>query len=312
MTPKTIKVGTRQSQLAMWQTNNVVGILKEKWPKYNFEIVPIKTKGDKILDVALAKIGDKGLFTKELEVAILSGDVDFAVHSMKDLPTLIPNGLMIAAMTPRHDPRDVLISKNNYTFKELPKGAKVGTSSLRRKSQLLNARPDLVILDLRGNINTRLEKMNSNTYDAIILAAAGVERLGWQDRIADKLDYDICLPAVGQGSIGIEIRCNDEEIYNLVQAANDENTELSITAERALLKSLEGGCQIPIGAIAEITNNQLKLTAVVGSIDGKVVIRDSFSGECKNAEKIGIQLADILKDKGAITILNEIRQEINL
>jgi len=312
MTPKTIKVGTRQSQLAMWQTDYVVDILKEKCPQYNFEIVPIKTKGDKILDVALAKIGDKGLFTKELEVAILSGEVDFAVHSMKDLPTIIPDGLMIAAMTPRHDPRDVLISKNNYSFKELPQGAKVGTSSLRRRAQLLNVRPDLVILDLRGNINTRLEKMNSNTYDAIILAAAGVERLGWQARIADKLEYEICLPAVGQGSIGIEIRSNDEEIYNLVQAANDKNTELSVTSERALLKSLEGGCQIPIGAIAEISNNQLKLTAVVGSIDGKVVIRESSSGDCKDAEKIGIHLANILKEKGADNILNEIRQEINL
>ncbi|KJS22540.1 MAG: hypothetical protein VR72_05740 [Clostridiaceae bacterium BRH_c20a] len=312
MTPKIIKVGTRQSQLAMWQTNNVVGILKEKWPQYNFEIVPIKTKGDKILDVALAKIGDKGLFTKELEVAILSGEIDFAVHSMKDLPTVIPDGLMLAAMTPRHDPRDVLISKNNYTFKELPQGAKVGTSSLRRKAQLLNVRPDLVILDLRGNINTRLEKMNSNTYDAIILAAAGVERLGWQDKIADKLDYEICLPAVGQGSIGIEIRSNDEEVYTIVQTANDKITELSIIAERALLKSLEGGCQIPIGAFGEITNNQLKLTAIVGSIDGKVVIRDSFSDECDNAEKIGVHLANLLKEKGANTILNEIRQEINL
>lgn len=309
---KTIKVGSRMSQLAMWQTQHVVEILQKKWSQYKFEIIPIKTKGDKILDVALAKIGDKGLFTKELEIAILNGDVDFAVHSMKDLPTVVPDGLKIAALTKRHDPRDVLISKNNFTFRELPEGASIGTSSLRRRAQILNIRPDLKIVDLRGNLNTRLNRLASDDYDAIILAAAGVERLGWQERITEKLDYSICLPAVGQGSIGIEIRNNDQEILNIVTEANDQVTALCINAERALLKSLEGGCQIPIGAIGEIINDRLILTAMVGSLDGKVLIRESLSGELKYPEKIGIELANILKEKGAEKILNEIRRELDI
>jgi len=312
MTQKTVKVGSRQSELAMWQTHHVVGILKEKLPDYDFKIIPIKTKGDKILDVALAKIGDKGLFTKELEIAILNGDVDFAVHSMKDLPTVIPDGLEIAAMTKRHDPRDVLIAKNNHCFNKLPKDARIGTSSLRRKAQLLSLRPDLKIVDIRGNINTRMKKMSTENYDAIILAAAGVERLGWQDKITEKLDYEICLPAVGQGSIGIEIRSNDQEIYNIVWLAKDQNTELCIEAERALLKSLEGGCQIPIGAIAEIEGNQLNLTAMVGSLDGKVVIRDSLKSNLSEPKKVGIELANVLKGQGAGKILNKIRQEIGI
>jgi len=312
MTKKVIKVGSRQSQLAMWQTNHVVDILKAKLPEYDFQIVPIKTKGDKILDVALAKIGDKGLFTKELELAILNGDVDFAVHSMKDLPTVLPEGLQITAMTKRHDPRDVLLAKHNYSFRELPRGARIGTSSLRRKAQLLNIRPDLQILDLRGNLNTRMKRMDTENYDAIILAAAGVERLGWQDKITEKLDYQICLPAVGQGSIGIETRGNDQEIYKIVRLANDRDTELCITAERALLKSLEGGCQIPIGAVAEIGDTQLTLTAMVGSLDGKVLVRDSLTGDLTEPEKIGLELAKLLKEQGADKILNEIRQEIDL
>lgn len=309
---KIIKVGSRQSQLAMWQTEHVVDILKKKFPQYKFEIIPIKTKGDKILDVALAKIGDKGLFTKELELAILNKEVDFAVHSMKDLPTVVPNGLMIASITKRHDPRDVLISKNNCSFFDLPHNSCIGTSSLRRKAQILNIRPDLKIMDLRGNLNTRLKRMETENYDAIILAAAGVERLGWQDKISEKLSYEICLPAVGQGSIGIEIRSNDEEIYNIVREANHTQTEICITAERALLKALEGGCQIPIGAIAEIYDNQLTLKALVGSLDGKVIIKDSLTGKIDKSEDIGLELANNLKQQGALKILDEIRQENRL
>lgn len=312
MTKRIIKVGSRQSQLAIWQTKYVVEILKNKCPEYNFEIIPIKTKGDKILDVALAKIGDKGLFTKELEMAILSGRIDFAVHSMKDLPTVIPEGLMIAAMTRRHDPRDALISNKHRSFSELPQGAKIGTSSLRRKAQLLNKRPDLKLVDLRGNINTRLHKMDTENLDGIILASAGVERLGWQDKIAEKLDFSICLPAVGQGSIGIEIRSDNEEIYQIVRLTNDLDTEASILAERALLKSLEGGCQIPIGALAEIKDDKLSLQALVGSLNGEIIIRDSLTGDIKDSEKIGIELALKLKEKGANKILQEIRQEIDI
>ncbi|MDK2824091.1 MAG: hydroxymethylbilane synthase [Clostridia bacterium] len=312
MTKRIIKVGSRQSQLAIWQTKYVVEILKNKCPEYNFEIIPIKTKGDKILDVALAKIGDKGLFTKELEMAILSGRIDFAVHSMKDLPTVIPEGLMIAAMTRRHDPRDALISNKHRSFSELPQGAKIGTSSLRRKAQLLNKRPDLKLVDIRGNINTRLHKMDTENLDGIILASAGVERLGWQDKIAEKLDFSICLPAVGQGSIGIEIRSDNEEIYQIVRLTNDLDTEASILAERALLKSLEGGCQIPIGALAEIKDDKLSLQALVGSLNGEIIIRDSLTGDIKDSEKIGIELALKLKEKGANKILQEIRQEIDI
>jgi hydroxymethylbilane synthase len=309
---KTIKVGSRESQLAMWQTEHVVNILSIKCPDYNFEIVPIKTKGDKILDVALAKIGDKGLFTKELEIAILNGEVDFAVHSMKDLQTVVPDGLTIGAITKRHDPRDVLISKHNTTFKDLPEKSTIGTSSLRRRAQLLNIRPDLKIIDLRGNINTRLKKLTTEDYDAIILAAAGVERLGWHDKITEKLSLDICLPAVGQGAIGIEIRENDQEIYEIVSKINDYHTEVCIRAERALLKTLEGGCQIPIGAIGEIDNNQLTLKALVGSLDGKTVIKESLTGDISDPEKIGLKLANILMEKGAKKILDEIRRENSL
>ncbi|NLT96073.1 MAG: hydroxymethylbilane synthase [Clostridia bacterium] len=309
---KTIKVGTRQSQLALWQTEHVVGILRKKCPQYKFEIVPIKTKGDKILDVALAKIGDKGLFTKELELAILNGDVDFAVHSMKDLPTVIPEGLKIASMTKRHDPRDVLISKNNCSFKDLPVNACIGTSSLRRRAQLLNIRPDLKIIDLRGNLNTRLKRLETDNYDAVILAAAGVERLGWHEKITEKLSYDVCLPAVGQGSIGIEIRQNDPFIEGIVREANDPDTEVCIKAERALLKALEGGCQIPIGAVAQISGNLLNLRAVVGTLNGELLIKDSLIGEIKDSEEIGFELAKRLKEKGAKKILEEIRRENGL
>lgn len=311
MTIKTIKVGSRQSQLAMWQTNYVVESLKAKCPQYNFEIVPIKTKGDKILDVALAKIGDKGLFTKELEVAIFEGKIDFAVHSMKDLPTVIPEGLKIAAMTKRHDPRDILISKDKIKFSQLPLGAKIGTSSLRRKAQLANARPDLNFVDLRGNINTRLAKMEKEQLDGIILAAAGVERLGLGENITEKIDTSICLPAVGQGSIGIEIKNDNEEINNIVRLVNHTDTQWCIMAERALLKSLEGGCQIPIGAHGKIVDGQLFLEAVVGSIDGKEIIKDRISGKFEDAVLLGNKLAQQLKDKGATKILDGIRQVID-
>ncbi|NLW25116.1 MAG: hydroxymethylbilane synthase [Clostridia bacterium] len=308
MSKRTIKVGSRQSQLAMWQTKYVVKILEQKCPEYNFEIIPIKTKGDKILDVALAKIGDKGLFTKELEVAILEKKIDFAVHSMKDLPTVIPQGLMIAAITKRHDPRDVLISKDKLTFDRLPSGALVGTSSLRRKAQLLNKRPDLKLVDIRGNINTRLKKMETENLDAIILAAAGVERLGLQEVITEKLDTSICLPAVGQGCIGIEVRAGDEEIQNIVRIANDPDTEWCVLAERALLKTLEGGCQIPIGALAKIHDSQLTLEAIVASLDGKTLLRDKITGKVQEAEILGQKLAHQLKEQGATKILNQIRQ----
>lgn len=308
---KTIRIGSRESQLAMWQTKHVVEELKKKCPQYNYEIIPIKTKGDKILDVALAKIGDKGLFTKELELAMLQNEIDFAVHSMKDLPTVIPEGLQISAITARHDSRDALISKDNLKFNQLPPGAKVGTSSLRRRAQLLNLRPDIKLCDLRGNLNTRLKKMETENFDAIILAVAGIERLGWQDKIAEKLDFTVCLPAVGQGALGIETRCNDPEIIALTGLLNDEDTYYCVTAERSLLRELEGGCQIPIGARGVIKDKLLYLEAVVASLDGSVLIRDRVEGPFEKAIDLGLELAEKLKQQGATKILEEIRQVVD-
>lgn len=304
---KCIRVGSRRSNLAMWQSEYVIDLLKEEYPEYTFELIPISTKGDKMLDVALSKIGDKGLFTKELEVALLENRIDFAVHSMKDIPTALPEGLAISAITKRHDASDVLISKNKVSFEDLPKGAKVGTSSLRRRAQILNRRPDLNLQDIRGNINTRLKKMEDENFDAIILAAAGAERLGWHDIITEKLDFNLTLPAVGQGALGIETRENDEDIFKLLSTINHSETNSCVSAERALLRYLEGGCQIPIGAHGKIENNKLYLEAMVASLDGKIMIRGNIEGEIKDATELGIALAKELKEKGAVKILDEIR-----
>ena len=278
---------------------------------YEFEIVSLKTKGDKILDVSLAKIGDKGLFTKELEVGLLQGEIDFAVHSMKDMPTVLPEGLQISSLLKRHNPADVLISEKYQSFAELPQGAKVGTSSLRRKAQLLHARPDLDIHDLRGNLQTRMRKMQEENFDGIILAAAGVERLNWHDKITEELSYDICLPAVSQGVIGVETRVDDSEIIALVQLVHDVQTASCVTAERALLKSLEGGCQIPIGAYAQLKDDMVVLQGLVGSLDGKTIIRDEISGPAAQSEQLGQQLAQRLSEQGGQAILEEIRMELN-
>lgn len=311
MSKKTVKVGSRESALAMWQTEFVIKSLEEKTNDYIFEIVPIKTKGDKILDVALAKVGDKGLFTKELEQAMLDGEIDLAVHSMKDMPTVIVDGLTIAAVLERHDPHDVMVAIPQITsFETLPRGAKVGTSSLRRRAQLLHLRPDLDIHDIRGNLNTRMRKMADEHFDALILAAAGVERLGWSDKITEKLSYDVCLPAVSQGAIGVECRADDAEILALTALVHDEATAVCAKAERALLKSLEGGCQVPIGALAEIQGEKLLLRGIVGSLDGKILLKDQESGYLAAAEQIGMTLAQRFLDNGAQQILDSIRQEL--
>ena len=303
-------IGTRDSALAMWQTEWVIENLKRLKPEHSFRIISMKTQGDKILDVALAKIGDKGLFTKELEVAMLSGEIDMAVHSMKDLPTALPEGLMIGAICERADPKDVVISKNGLKLEQMPTGARIGTSSLRRCAQLLSYRPDLKLEPLRGNLNTRMAKLERENLDAIILAAAGVERLGWGDRISERLSTDISLPAVGQGSIGIEIRDNDKEIFDVVKILNHFPSQVSITAERALLKRLEGGCQIPIGALGTVEGDQLTLIGLVASLDGKEVIRGSISGPVNEAAALGEKLAEQLVEQGADRILISVRQEI--
>ncbi len=311
MSKKKVIVGSRDSVLAMWQTKFVVEQLMAVTDQYEFEIVSLKTKGDKILDVSLAKIGDKGLFTKELEVGLLQGEIDFAVHSMKDMPTVLPEGLQISSLLKRHNPADVLISEKYDSFAALPQGAKVGTSSLRRKAQLLHARPDLDIHDVRGNLQTRMRKMREENFDGIILAAAGVERLDWHDQITEELSYDICLPAVSQGVIGVETRTDDPEIIALVQLVNDAQTASCVAAERALLKSLEGGCQIPIGAYAQLEGDTVVLQGLVGSLDGKTIIRDEISGPAAQSEQLGRQLAQRLSEQGGQAILEEIRMELN-
>lgn len=305
-----IVVGSRASQLAMGQTHWVVGELRKHHPDRRFRVIPIKTTGDKILDVALAKIGDKGLFTKELEIALLNKEIDLAIHSLKDLPTELPAGCAIGAVCRRADPRDVLISPTGLTLDHLPVGAKIGTSSLRRRAQLLEYRPDLRIHDLRGNLNTRFEKMTSQSLDAIVLAAAGVERLGWAERISEFLPLAVCLPAVGQGALAVEMRDNDQEIESLLSPLNHRETAIAVRAERAFLKKLGGGCQIPIAALAEVQGKIISLQGLVASIDGQQVIRGQAQGPAAEAARLGDELARELLGRGADTILKSVAREI--
>lgn len=311
MSKRIVKVVSRDSALAMWQTNFVVDALRSVTDQYEFEIISLKTKGDKVLDVSLAKIGDKGLFSKELEDGLISGEMDFAVHSLKDIPTVLPEGLQLSAMLTRHNPADVLISEKYNSLEELPQGAKVGTSSLRRKAQLLHKRPDLNIQDLRGNVNTRMRKLKDENFDGIILAAAGVERMDWKDAVTEELSYDICLPAVSQGVIAIETRSDDPEIISLVKLIHDKESEICVQAERALLRALEGGCQIPIAGHAHIEGTDVVLDGLVCSIDGKTIIRDQIRGSIDLAEQVGIQLAEKLSAMGGKEILEQIRMELN-
>ncbi|MBM7855575.1 hydroxymethylbilane synthase [Desulfohalotomaculum tongense] len=304
-----IIVGTRESALAVWQTNWVVEELKKCYPDRIFKIVKMKTQGDKILDVALAKIGDKGLFTKELEVALLEKQIDFAVHSMKDLPTKLPDGLTIGAICRRENPADVLISPTGKTIEQLPRGARLGTSSLRRCAQLLKYRPDLKLESLRGNLNTRMKKLHTQRLDGIVLAAAGVTRMGWEDHITQYIPYEICLPAVGQGALGIEIREDDREILDMVKSIEHKETCAAITAERALMRKLEGGCQVPIGALGQVKDDTLYLEATVVSLDGAAAVRAGIDGPVEKAEWLGIELAHRLLEMGADEILEQVRKE---
>ncbi|WP_066635964.1 hydroxymethylbilane synthase [Desulfolucanica intricata] len=304
-----IIVGTRESELALWQTNWVIERLRRLNPELTFRIKGIKTQGDNILDIALAKIGDKGLFTKELEFAMLRGEIDMAVHSMKDIPTELPTGLTIGAVCEREYPGDILVSLKDYTLDQLPPGAVVGTSSLRRTAQILRYRPDLNIVNLRGNVKTRLKKMEEQKMDAIVLAYAGIQRLGLGDRITERIPFEVCLPAVGQGSIGIEIREHDEEIIKVVKTIDHLPSRLAITAERALLKMLEGGCQIPIGAYGQVKGDRLSLEGLVASLDGRQMVRASLEGTVSEAGEIGVRLAKTLLKMGAGEILQVVRQE---
>ena len=307
---KTLKIGTRGSKLALWQANWVKSSLEDKHPSLSIELVAIKTKGDKILDVPLAKVGGKGLFVKEIEEALLDGRIDLAVHSMKDMPGEIPEGLCIGAIPQREIPQDVLISRNKKRLSKLGPGAKIGTSSLRRKAQLLHARPDLVVLPLRGNLDTRLKKLETENLDAIVLAAAGVKRLGLENRITETLDENIMLPAVGQGALCIEVRQNDPLVEPIVVTLEHPQTRVVILGERAFLNRLEGGCQVPIAAYGEIDKNTFTLAGLVATVDGRTLIKETLSGSEDSSEIIGSKLADRLIDMGAMDIIENLKADL--
>lgn len=309
MSNKIIRIATRHSPLAMWQANFVKKELLKLHPNLQVELLAMKTKGDKILDTPLAKVGGKGLFVKELEVAILEGRADIAVHSMKDVPVDFPAGLGLAVICEREDPRDAFVSKHFLNIDSLPQGACVGTSSLRRQCQLRAHRPDLRIKDLRGNVNTRLAKLDAGEYDAIILAAAGLIRLDMHDRIASFMSVEQSLPAVGQGAVGIECRLDDVQTRALLKPLEHVATRLRVTAERAMNLALQGGCQVPIGSYCTLNDGVLWLRGLVGSIDGKQIIRKEIQGNSEDAEKIGLSLAKQLLDCGADKILEDVYRD---
>ncbi|MBD6617370.1 hydroxymethylbilane synthase [Komarekiella sp. 'clone 1'] len=306
---RTIRIGSRKSQLALVQTYWVQEQLQKSFPDITFEVHTMSTQGDKILDVALAKIGDKGLFTKELELGMLNKEIDFAVHSLKDLPTNLPAELTLAAITERENPADALVVHEKHKDKQidtLPEGAVIGTSSLRRLAQLRHHFPHFTFKDVRGNLNTRLAKLDAGEYDALILAAAGLERLGMGDRVHQIIPKEISLHAVGQGALGIECRADDSELLSLLKAIEHPQTRDRCLAERAFLRDLEGGCQVPIGVNTEIIGNKLTLTGIVASVDGQKMVKDTVAGEASNAEAVGTELAHLLRQKGAEEILTEI------
>jgi hydroxymethylbilane synthase len=310
---RTIRIGSRKSQLALVQTYWVREQLQKSYPDINFEVHTMSTQGDKILDVALAKIGDKGLFTKELELGMINQEIDFAVHSLKDLPTNLPEGLTLAAITERENPADALVVHEKHKDKQietLPAGAVIGTSSLRRLAQLRNRFPHFTFKDVRGNLNTRLAKLDAGEYDALILAAAGLQRLGMGDRVHQVLPKEISLHAVGQGALGIECRADDTDLISLLKAIEHPQTRDRCLAERAFLRDLEGGCQVPIGVNTEIQDGNLTLTGIVASVDGQKLVKDTVTGSASNAEALGTELANRLREQGAQEILEQIFTEI--
>lgn len=302
----TIVLGTRGSKLAVQQSEWVQGQIHTLAPHVTVTLRKIQTSGDKILDVPLAQIGGKGLFVKEIEEALLSGEIDLAVHSMKDVPTELPAGLAILCMPPREDSRDALISRDGRSFMDLPHGARIGTSSLRRQSQLLHARTDITIAVLRGNLDTRLKKLREGQFDAIVLAAAGLRRLAWTHEITEYLAPQISLPAIGQGALGIEGRRDDLFIHSLLSGLNHAPTMTAVLAERALLHRLQGGCQVPIAAHATVIGTGVRLEGLVSSVDGKELIRDTAEGAVEDPESVGIQLAERLLARGGDRILQAI------
>lgn len=301
-----IRIATRKSPLALWQANFVKQQILTNHPNLTVELIPMVTKGDVLLDSPLSKIGGKGLFVKQLEQAILNNEADIAVHSIKDIPAEFPEGLTLATICKRDDVRDSFISNKYSNIDELPNGAIIGTSSLRRQCQLRAKYPHLQIKDLRGNVGTRLVKLDNQQYDAIILASAGLKRLALQDRIKQYIDTDLILPAVGQGAIGIETRADDKKILEILSVLDDKHSRVCIEAERAMNKALQGGCQVPIACYSQLNNNILSLQGLVGRIDGSKIIKVALEGSITEAEKLGQELAKRLLDQGAKTILKEL------
>ncbi len=306
---KSIVIGSRGSALALWQSNFVKKEIESKYPEIEVEIKLIQTKGDSITDIALSKIGDKGLFTKELESELSAGNIDIAVHSLKDMPTTLPKGMKISAITSRYDVEDVLIAREKgVTIHSLKQGAVVATGSLRRMSQLLSIRPDIKIVDLRGNVPTRIKKFLASDWDAIILARAGVERLQMSKYISSHIPLEEMLPAPGQGALAVEIQKSNKFAADITSFLNDEDTSAAVNAERSFLKTLEGGCHVPIGAYAEIRPNGLYLEGFVGSVDGKTVIRKKLRGSKADPGKLGKSLAKDILDNGGKELLEEFKK----
>ncbi|MBA3351500.1 MAG: hydroxymethylbilane synthase [Blastocatellia bacterium] len=307
---RSYSIGTRGSELALWQANWVKSKLAILSPESIFEIKVIETTGDQILDVALSKIGDKGLFTRQIETELIDGRIDLAVHSLKDLQTVQPDGLVIGAMCERDIPNDAFVSQLFHSVDELPRGARVATGSLRRKSQLLNYRPDLEIVDIRGNVPTRLAKFADSDLDGLVLAYAGLSRLGYREKIRQTIPFDVMLPAPGQGSIAVEARSDDDFAMTLCGRLDDASTRLCIMAERSFLRHLEGGCQVPIGAIATLRHRTVHLEGMVGSLDGVTVLREHLECDISESDSLGVRLAESLIEKGAADLLATNREQI--
>ena len=308
----TLRIATRKSPLALWQAEEVSRLIKHFHPDIKVELVTMTTQGDKILDTPLAKIGGKGLFVKELEIGMLAGDADIAVHSMKDVPMAFPDGLHLSVVLEREDPSDAFVSNKYQKLTDLPLNAKVGTCSLRRQTQLKESRPDIEILDLRGNVNSRLAKLDKGDYDAIILASAGLKRLGFDDRISESIPTQQSLPAIGQGAIGIECRSDDDAINALLAPLNHPETALRVSAERAQNSRLNGGCQVPIGGYAElIENDQIRLRGLLGFPDGSQIFRSEKTAARSDAEALGIAVAEDLLAQGGDKVLTQLGIDFN-
>ena len=305
-----LKIGTRGSGLALRQTELVAQRIEERYPGLATEIVRIKTQGDRMQNISLVKIGGKGVFVKEIEEALLRGEIHCAVHSMKDVPTELPGGLTIDIIAEREDPRDVLISRDNIKLESLPQGARIGTGSLRRRMQLLNVFPDCEIVAIRGNLDTRMQKITTEGLDGVILAAAGMRRMGWGARVSQYIPVEVMVPAAGQGAVGIEVRVDDNEVRELLAFLNDPDTMTAVRGERAFLKHLGGGCQVPIAAFARKVGESLRLKGVVGSPDGTRMIPHAVEGPCDACEELGRTMAEYILSRGGRAILDEVYEEL--